>query len=415
MNKRVRKSIIRGEITVPSSKSALQRLIVAAMLAKDESIIQFESISEDSEAVLNIAGKIGANVKIEPNCIRIRGGFSNPEVKLSVGESGLGLRMLAPVLASTAYPFEISGKGSLLSRPIDFLIESLQRTGVTVSSTYGALPITIQGPISEEIIKIDGSVGSQLVTGYLMAAPLLNKDITIIVDNLKSKPYIDLTINVLNNFGVQIQNFSYREFKIKGGQAYHSISTLCEGDWSGAAFPLVAAAISGSVVVKGLDTNSTQGDKAIVDVIKKCGAIVHESNNGINVTHSRLGAFSFDATDTPDLFPPLVALALNCNGISIIKGVSRLKHKESNRGKTLLEEFNKLGANILIDNDLMIIEGCRLTGNRVYSHHDHRIAMALAIAAINTEGEVNIENAEAVGKSWPDFFEKMSEIGVAIE
>jgi len=412
MNKTVRKSVIGGSLIVPSSKSALQRLIVASMLANGESEIHYESISEDAEAVLGIAKAIGARISETEKCITIKGGFNNPSEFLSVGESGLGLRMLAPVLASTSFPFDISGKGSLLKRPVGFLVESLKNAGVSVEYSGDSLPIRIQGPISSDTIYVDGSIGSQLLTGYLMAAPLLDRDIEIVVDNLKSKPYIDLTISILQEFGIEVENSFYQKFKIRKGQRYVPAKTSCEGDWSGAAFPLVAAAIGGELTIKGLNIYSTQGDKQILEVIKSCGAIVVIDSEGIKVKKTELMPFNFDATDVPDLFPPLVSLALNCKGKSVIKGVSRLKHKESDRGYTLQTEFQKLGANIQIDNDLMIIEGCNLRGNVVSSHHDHRIAMALAVAAINAESDVIIEDSEAVGKSWPDFFEKMKDLGM---
>jgi 3-phosphoshikimate 1-carboxyvinyltransferase len=414
MDKTVKKSAINGKLIAPTSKSALQRLVAAAMLCKGESIIHFQSISEDSEAVLGIARAIGSIISMSDNRLIIKGGFQNPFEKLNVGESGLGLRMLLPILASTNYMFEISGRGSLLKRPIAYVIESLRKSGVFVECTNDSLPIKIQGPISSNKIMIDGSLGSQLLTGYLMAAPLLNRNIEIEVSDLKSKPYIDLTISILNDFGIKISNHLYQKFTIEKGQEYRAAEIHAEGDWSGAAFPLVAASISGIVELKGISSKSIQGDKAILDVIKSCGSSVTENNEGVMVSKNFLNAFEFDATDVPDLFPPLVALAVNCDGKSIIKGVSRLKHKESDRGFTLQSEFNKLGANIIIDNDIMIIEGSKLKGNKVNSHNDHRIAMALAVAALNTEGNVIIENAEAVGKSWPDFFERMKEIGMIV-
>jgi len=415
MNKRVSKSIIQGSIIAPTSKSALQRLIVAAILAKGKSIISFESMSEDAEAVLGTAKSLGAKVCIKNNLIEIEGGINNPDRLIQIGESGLGLRMIAPVLAATPYSFEITGKGSLLKRPVGFVVETLLSSGVQARSKADSLPLFIQGPISTDRIKIDGSVGSQLLTGFLVAAPLLHRDFEIEVFNLKSKPYIDLTISILNDFGIDISNKDYKNFFIKAGQSYKSGNFYAEGDWSGAAFILVAAAIAGEVHLTGTNNQSTQGDKQIVDVIKTCGAKVEQSENEIFVKKDQLLAFEFDATDVPDLFPPLVALALNCKGKSFIKGVSRLKHKESDRALTLQTEFAKLGAKILIDGDVMLVEGTQLIGAKVLSNHDHRIAMALAIAALNSETEVEIADSEAVGKSWPDFFDRLASIGGIIK
>ncbi len=410
MNKTISKSNIKGSIVAPTSKSALQRHIAAAMLAKGKSVIRYESMSDDAEAVLGVAKSLGVNVVQVGNSIEIEGGINNPLKELYIGESGLGLRMLTPILAATGYPFEIAGRGSLLKRPVDFVVDTLRKTGVQIADTNGSLPLKLHGPIRENEIFVDGSVGSQLLTGFLMAAPLLDENIKIKVSNLKSKPYIDLTISVLKRHGVEVENLDYSEFSIASGQVYKGINTYAEGDWSGAAFVLVAAAIAGEICLKGIDNNSTQGDKQIVNVLKACGAFVEEGDNEISVKNEALNAFEFDATDVPDLFPPLVSLAVNCNGISKIKGVSRLKHKESDRANTLKSEFEKLGATIELNGDFMEIEGTKLTGEKVHSHNDHRIAMALAVVALTTDGEVVIEQSEAVAKSWPDFFEKLEEI-----
>ena len=415
MNKTVSKSIIKGTLIAPTSKSALQRLIVAAILSNGKSTIRFESMSEDAEAVLGIAQSLGAKVYLTENTIEIDGGIHDPVEQIYIGESGLGLRMIVPVLACTSYAFEVSGKGSLLSRPLGFVIDTLLSCGVKIESTEGSLPLKLNGPIQTDNVKIDGSVGSQLLTGFLFAAPILDRDFEIEVSNLKSKPYIDLTINILQEFGIEISNFGYDRFLIKGGQSYKACNCYAEGDWSGAAFILVAAAIAGEVRLTGINNDSLQGDKQIVDVIKACGAEVIESENEIFVKRDKLMAFEFDATDVPDLFPPLVSLAVNCVGKSFIKGVSRLKHKESDRAMTLQTEFAKLGANIQIEGDIMIVEGSQLIGTKVFSNHDHRIAMALTISALTIQNEVEIEDSEAVGKSWPDFFEKLESIGAKVK
>jgi len=415
MNKTVSKSVIHGTLVAPTSKSALQRLIVAAILAKEKSVISFESMSEDAEAVLGTAISLGAQVFKSNNEIEIQGGIQNPTGQINIGESGLGLRMVAPVLAAFPFSFEISGRGSLMKRPLGFVVDTLLSCGVEIQDTNGSLPIKLKGPILGDKIIIDGSVGSQLLTGFLFAGPILNRDIEIEVSNLKSKPYIDLTISILSDFGIEILNQSYERFMIKSGQSYKACNCYAEGDWSGAAFVLVAAAIAGEIRLTGINNQSLQGDKQIVDVIKACGASVVASDNEIFIKKNKLNAFEFDATDVPDLFPPLVALAVNCDGRSFIKGVGRLKHKESDRAMTLQNEFGKLGANIQINSDLMIIDGGKLHGANVFSNHDHRIAMALAVAALTIENAVVIESSEAVGKSWPDFFEKLESIGAQIK
>ncbi len=380
------------------------------MLASGKSTIQFESLCDDVIHILNTVNQLTSGAKIIDKTIQIEGGIINNNTKINVGESGLGLRMLTPVLCAGGNQYEIYGQGSLLNRPIDFILNSLKHSGTEITSNNGKLPLKISGKLTNNKYSIDGSLSSQLLTGLLMAAPLIGGNITIDVENLKSTPYIDLTINILKQYGVEIVNNNYKRFTISPMQKYKPVNTRAEGDWSSTAFVLVAAAIAGSITVKNIDANSTQGDKNIVDILKAVGAKVEQTENKITVTKNRLAAFNFDATHTPDLFPPLVALAVNCKGVSKIKGISRLIHKESNRAETLISEFKKLSAKISLSGDYMIIEGGKLTGNTVHSHNDHRIAMSLAIAALTTEKAVTIQQSEAVSKSWTEFFDVLEEL-----
>lgn len=414
MDTTIKKSQITGSIIAPTSKSALQRYIAASMIAHGKSTIKFESISADAKHLLEIAAKLTGNAKIIGKTIEIQGGLRSNFTKINVGESGLGLRMIIPILCSLDSKFEVSGQGSLLARPIDFIVNSMRQIGVNINSNAGKLPITLQGPIKKNKFTIDGSLSSQLLSGLLLSAPLLNENIEIRVENLKSKPYIDLTISILEEFGVKITNQNYEQFLIGKSQKYQNINAYAEGDWSGSAFMLVAAALTGKLTITNILKNSKQGDKKIVDILKQVGAHIEQSLNTISITKNKLNAFEFDATDTPDLFPPLVALAVNCKGISKIKGVSRLIHKESNRAFTLKNEFEKLSAVIEIKDDYMMITGSKLIGTNVNSHNDHRIAMALAVAALTTNSPVVIEQSEAVAKSWPNFFETFSQIGAKV-
>ncbi len=215
---------------------------------------------------------------------------------------------------------------------------------------------------------------------------------SIFVNNLKSRPYIDLTLSVMNHFGWSVENRNYREFYFSsqdtaGTMMQTPVEYTVEGDWSGGAFLLVAGAIAGRITVKGLDEYSTQADKAILQAIVDSGAFLRLTTQGIEVgpAADSLTAFEFDATECPDLFPPLVALAAYCDGVTTIKGVSRLTHKESNRGLTLQQEFAKLGIAIDLWDDKMYINGgTGVKGSTVHSHHDHRIAMACAVAALKS-------------------------------
>jgi 3-phosphoshikimate 1-carboxyvinyltransferase len=245
------------------------------------------------------------------------------------------------------------------------------------------------------------------------------KDVSIKVNNLASKPYIDLTLDVMRRFGLKLpENKNFEEFYFT--QETHNSSLITheytvEGDWSGGAFLLVAGTIAGPVTVHGLDMMSTQPDKAIIKALSDANAGFAMEAKGIKLHPAEMRGFEFDATDCPDLFPPLVALASYCKGGTKIRGVNRLVHKESNRSASLQQEFTKMGVKIEVNDDIMKIQGgSKLHGSKVHSHHDHRIAMACAVAALKAEGETTIEEADAVKKSYPDFYRDLKFLGASI-
>jgi len=299
----------------------------------------------------------------------------------------------------------------------------LPSLGVAIESNMGKLPLKLKGPLIPRNIEIDGSLSSQFLTGLLMSyAASGASGVTIRVKNLKSKPYIDLTLQVMKHFGMKMPvNKNYEEFLFSStGDTEGKLTKVdytVEGDWSGCAFLLVAGAVAGNVEVKGIYNTSTQADKKIVDALLDAGAEVLVSDDKVIVQRSKLDGFDFNATDCPDLFPPLVALAAHCNGISRIRGLRRLKHKESDRGATLKEEFAKLSTQIDLNDDEMLVHGNGgvFVKNQVLnSHHDHRIAMACAVACIHSDFDVQIRHAEAVNKSYPDFWQHMKKLGAAI-
>jgi 3-phosphoshikimate 1-carboxyvinyltransferase len=278
----------------------------------------------------------------------------------------------------------------------------------------------IRGPLHPKNITVDGSLSSQFLTGLLMAYSASDaKGVAINVTNLKSRPYIDLTLHVMKQFGLKVpENKNYETFYF-AADTHHPLPTThqytVEGDWSGGAFLLVAGAIAGNVAVKGLDLYSTQADKAILQALIDCGAGISIEPEKIELKPLPMKAFYFNATDCPDLFPPLVALAAYCEGTTVIEGVSRLAHKESNRAITLQQEFGKMGVEIILQGDLMLIKGvAAVKGTAVHSHHDHRIAMACAVAALQADGEMMIENADAIDKSYPDFYDHLKALGAYV-
>jgi 3-phosphoshikimate 1-carboxyvinyltransferase len=416
-------SIVKGTIRSAASKSSMQRACAAALLQKGTTQIINPGISNDDLAAIDVIQHLGATINYEKNgdLIINSNGIMPISNELNCGESGLGIRMFAPLAALSNQQLTVNGTGSLLSRPMNFFDDIFPQLGVTIESNNGKLPITITGPLNPVDIEIDGSLSSQFLTGLLMAYGAAGADgVHISVKNLKSKPYIDLTIQVMNHFGYEVTNHNYEIFSFKDSKQ-KNINALykyqVEGDWSGAAFLLVAGAIAGNVVVEGLDVLSTQADKAILKALIDCGCILSIGDNRIEVGNSILKSFHFNATDCPDLFPPLVALAACCEGTTVIEGVKRLEHKESNRGITLQEEFAKLGVEIKLQDDLMLIKGFAvptIKSTTVHSRHDHRIAMACAVAALKAEGPVVIDDADAINKSYPNFYLHLQKLGVIV-
>jgi 3-phosphoshikimate 1-carboxyvinyltransferase len=414
MERYLEPSKIKGLIKAPSSKSMTQRAIAAALLADGQSIIHNPSYCDDSLAAMSIAVGLGARVEPQVNELKINGSGVLKEPKLNCGESGLAIRMFSPIAALYRAEITMVGANSLKKRPMLMIEEALTQLGVKCTSSDGFLPLTIQGPIVGGRIEIDGSISSQLLTGLLMALPLATKDSVIKVNNLKSKPYIDMTIQILRAFGISIHNIDYNLFQIPGNQKYTPQDYTVEGDWSGGAFLLVAGAINGQLTVKGLRTDSMQSDMSIINAIENAGAKIKISDNQIEISQSGLKAFDFDATESPDLFPPLVALASYCSGVSTIKGVSRLIYKESDRATTLKEEFGKMNIKIAIKDDLMSVTGGHPQGAHVESHDDHRIAMSVAVASLGATGRVYIHDSQCVAKSYPGFFDDMRQLGAIV-
>ena len=414
MERSVEPSYVSGRVLAPPSKSMTQRIIAAAILAEGQSLILNPSYCDDSLAAMSIAVSLGARVEPEADKMRITGSGELREKKLNCGESGLAIRMFSPIAA--LYPEEIimTGSGSLKKRPMNMIGDALNQLGVKCITTDGYLPLVIQGPIKGSYCEIDGSMSSQLLTGLLMALPLSDNDSTIKVSNLKSKPYIDMTIGVLRDFGIKISNEEYQLFRVPGRQKYSPGSYEVESDWSGGSFLLVAGAISGNITVNGLRTGSFQSDMAILKALENAGAALKISDGQIEVSKSVLKAFEFDATESPDLFPPLVALASYCNGVTKLKGAARLLHKESDRATALSEEFGKMNINVELKDDYLLVKGGKVKGTRVSSHDDHRIAMAAAVAALGATGPVYIRDSHCVAKSYPGFFDDLRKIGAIV-
>lgn len=415
MVKSIKPSEINGTVRAPASKSMLQRAIAAALLSRGTTRILDPTYSNDAKAALRVVETLGARVAAGKDEIVITGGMNPKGTILNCGEAGLSIRMFAPIAALWHEELTLTGEGSLLTRPVSMIEGPLRKLGAAVNSTNGCPPLRVKGPLDGGEAEVDGSVSSQFLTGLLMALPRAAANSRLTVTNLMSTPYIDMTLTLLKEFGVEVRHRNYEIFYVNGNQEYYREEYRVEGDWSGAAFLLTAGATAGRVTVTGLDPASPQADREILTALRAAGASVKVSGNSVEVEKNKLNSFKFDATHCPDLFPPLVVLACNCEGTTVLTGVERLIHKESNRAAALTKEFSTLGASIRVNGNQMEIDGTRLTGGVVDSHNDHRIAMAAAAAALNAAGKVTIRGSECTAKSYPDFFEDISALGGSID
>ena len=414
-------SVLKGEIRAPRSKSDMQRVCAAALLHHGTTLINDPGRSNDDRAALDVIAKLGADVDDRGSVIEIRSSGVDPvSDQLHCGESGLGIRMFTPIAALSSKALEITGSGSLVTRPMNFFDEIFPLLNISIASNEGKLPLSIQGPLLPKTITVDGSLSSQFLTGLLMAFSAAGaQGVTIHVKDLKSKPYIDLTLSVLRSFGMKVPTVVNHEQFIFDQPDHQQPEGLLEytveGDWSGAAFLFVAGAIAGGIQIKGMRSDSVQADRKILEAIRDAGALLNLEDGTYHVAPAALKAFAFDATECPDLFPPLVALAACCEGTTTIKGALRLTHKESNRALTLQEVFGKMGINIDLDGDLMKVHGgTGIQGAEVHSHHDHRIAMAAAVAGLRATGPVTIGDAEAIDKSYPEFYVDLRRLGTEV-
>lgn len=420
MKKEVYPSILKGSIKAPGSKSIAQRFVAASLLANGESEIKDYPESADCIAALNVAQTLGAVVLKTGSDVRIKGGFPNnddsgirvPKNQIQCGESGLASRMFTPIAALYNESIEVKGEGSLLTRPFTEFDHVLPALGASCATSNGRLPVTVSGPLLGGSATLDGSVSSQFLTGLLLALPLAQSDSELIVKSLTSIPYVQMTMEVAAMAGVEIKTSDFERFVIKGRQQYSPLKTTVPGDWSGAAFLIVAAAIAAEegMEITNLSTALTQADARIIEVLRSSGVDHVMYSDRVVVKQSEINAFDFDATNCPDLVPPLVALAAYGNGVTTIKGAKRLLHKESNRAKALQEEFAKANIRVVVREDEIMVYPSYIRPATLNSHNDHRIAMAAAILGLGGD-KITVQGAESVNKSFPSFFDALISLG----
>ena len=412
MDKTVPLGRVKGTLTPPCSKSYAQRALAAALLTEEPVVLRNLEFCDDTRSAMRCIETLGATIEqADPTTLSIKGGLTPRGNRLDVGESGLSTRLFTPVAALCPTPVTIVGRGTLLSRPMTMMLDPLRQLGVTVRDNGGFLPIEVCGPMRGGEVEVDGSVSSQFITGLLLALPRAGHDTTLHVHDAVSTPYLDMTLDTAERFGIEINQRDYEEFYIPGNQRYGTTYFSIEGDWSAAAMLLVAGATAGEITVRNVSMLSKQADTAICTALVRAGAAVINETDSVTAVHRPLHAFEFDATNCPDLFPALAALAAAAEGVSVIRGTSRLEYKECNRAEAICEEYGKLGIEVdLSEEDVMKIRGGAIHGARTRSHGDHRMAMSLAVAALRSDGAVTIEGAESVAKSYPRFFEDLEHV-----
>ena len=410
MEKTIHPSQVSGEVRPPCSKSYAQRALAAALLSDGETTLSNIELCDDTRYAMNVITGLGASVRqTGPTEYVIRGGLAPITDTINTGESGLATRLFTPIAALCDRRMTITGTGPMPRRPIGMMIDPLRNLGVQVRSN-GYLPITVQGPLRGGETDVEAYVSSQFLTGLLMSLPLAEGDTILHVEQPNSLPYLAVTVDLASKFRIRMEHNGFREFFIPGGQHYHPAKLHIEGDWSSAAFMLVAGAIAGEVTAKRMNTLSLQADLAIIQALTKAGAVIITTPDEITVRKRELTGFDFDATQRPDLFPILAVLGANCEGTTHIRGMNRLVYKESNRAEAIVSEYTKLGMDVALEDDVMTVRGGSLSGGTIDSCNDHRIAMAAAIAALAASGPVTITNAQAVTKSYPRFWDDLDSI-----
>lgn len=417
MNVKIKPSKLIGRVNAPSSKSFSHRMLIAAALAGGVSEISNISRSEDIDATVDALTALGAKIFREGTTYTVIG-IKTPSASAVIDcrESGSTMRFIIPIAAALGCSCEFYGSGKLPERPITPYIREMGKHGAVITKAEGVMPFTMNGKLKGGEYVLEGDISSQFITGLLFALPLCSENSVIrLASKLESKPYADMTTDALSRFGISIEESEDKDglplYRIRGGQKYRSADVTVEGDYSQAAFYFAANALGSEVKVDNLNENSVQGDKKILEIIRDMGY------NKLNAqTSGKLPAFSADVSDIPDLVPILTVLGCFTDGVSRITGAKRLKIKESNRLEAIAAAMENIGGKVRVLDDSLVIEPVeRFRGGTIDGCNDHRIVMASAIASTMSDGEITITDAEAVSKSYPDFWTDFAALGGDVE
>ena len=403
-----------GSVVIPPSKSLSHRAIIAASLANGKSKISNVMYSNDIKATINAMRACGAKIEEYKDYLIIEGSdVIRKESVIDANESGSTIRFMIPIALVSNEEITFVGQNHLVKRPLDTFLEIFDKQGIKYERGEDYLPLKVNGGLKSGEFTVRGDISSQFITGLLYALPLLDGDSVIhISTEMESKGYIDLTIDILKMFGIEIENRNYQEYYIKGNQKYKSCDYTIEGDYSQSAFFLVANALGADIKLLAMEEKSHQGDKKIISDMNDFGFSTKFINNELVIDKKNLHSAIIDFSQSPDLGPALTVLASLVPGKSEFINAGRLRIKECDRITCMKEEINKLGGNVEELPDGMIINGVnKLQGGVVDSHNDHRVAMSLAMATLKMDGELKILNASSVSKSFPNFWEVFENLG----
>ena len=417
MNLQARPSELKGDVTIPPSKSAAHRAIIAAALADGKSVVHNVDLSNDVHATIGACRNLGGTIDIHKTdtfyTLTVAGGLCLPDdAQIDCAESGSTLRFFIPIACALDGTKTFVGGGRLPHRPIDAYYTIFDNDKIAYSKPPGRnLPLSIHGTLKGGRYAIDGGVSSQYITGMLFALPLLKSDSTLTVTGkYESKGYVDMTLSVLHSFGIQIDSRD-NSYIIKGNQRYAPREYTVEGDYSQAAFFIVGGAVAGGVRIKGLCEQSLQPDRVIVDIIQRMGAEITRDSHGLAVKKSVLRGTEIDVSQCPDLVPPLAIAAALAEGETRITGAARLRIKESDRLKAMSGNLKRVGIDAEELPDGLIIRGGDIEGGSIDAFNDHRIAMAFSIAAARSKTGIQIDGAECIDKSYPGFYQDLEALG----
>ena len=421
---RVRPSKLEGEVTAPPSKSYTHRAFAVGLLAKGESKIANPLLSFDTQATIDAIKILGARVTERNDVWHVvgTGGSLKPSANLiDVKNSGTTLRFMSAIASLSPRPIGLTGDESIRARPMGPLIEALAKLGAKArcEGPRGRPPVVVGGGLKGGNVEVSAAISSQFISALLLACPYAREDVGLRVTELRSKPYVEITLEVLDLAGANIKRSpDFTEFTIPGRQVFRSLEFDVPGDFSSAAFLLGAAALTGTTVkVNNLDVRGAQGDKRIVDLLREFGAEVKVRGKVIEVSGGRgLVGIDADCRDNPDLVPVLAVLGAVADGRTTLTNIPHLRYKETDRLRALRSELRKLGASVEeLPGELRIRGVKQLRGARLNSYGDHRMAMALAVAGLAAKGEIIIDGAESIKVSYPTFVEDMRKLGAQVE